>query len=208
MRRNCDNGPRLRSRCALVGVLGVTHEDIHVVFVNDRPRGVILSAPVHIHIHIPIALLRTELLREWCLPSKEINIALRNPFRIHRSPRNPIPLNHGANLGGHEPRAESLVLAHEADPKHTVPLVPADFGAAGLGLDADDTGLDLRRRAEVITTDFHDVRDAREELDVDGETGVEGVAGASDQTEGKFALNHENSHLRRIGHGEEFEDEG
>lgn len=46
------------------------------------------------------------------------------------------------------------------------------------------------------------------ELSVDRQPAVEGVSWASSEAEGEFALEHEDGCARRIGHGEEFEDEG
>lgn len=137
--------------------------------------------------------------------------ALVDGHAVHGAPGAVVALNHGEYFLGAQPtRAERLVLADKAHSQKAVPLVPADVGPVltHLGLDAHDGGLDLRRRPEVVLADLHDVGDLGPELGVDGQAAVEGVAGAGCETEGKFTLEHENGASRRVGQGEQLEDEG
>lgn len=159
----------------------------------------VIGAFVHVHVVVVVFL---------CVA---LDNALVDGHAVHGAPGAVVALNHGEDLLCAQPgSAEGLVLADEAHAEQAVPLVPADVGPvlAHLGLDAHDGGLDLGRGPEVVLADLHDVGDLGPELGVDGETAVEGIAGAGCQTEGEFALEHEDGASRRVGQREELEDEG
>lgn len=167
-----------------------------VIDVHAGVFTIVGSAVVHLHV---VLLLCT------------LNDALVDGHAVHGAPSTVVALDHGENFLGAQPAStESLVLADEAHTEKAVPLVPADVGPvlAHLGLDAHDGGLDLRGRPEVVLADLHDVGDFGPELGVDGQTAVEGIAGASCEAEGEFTLEHENGASRRVGQREQLEDEG